>query len=277
MTEPRDACFRKLFGDVTAAEAPAFSLLPRYYDTLMKDVPYRMWVSYIVDLLRRLDSAFRFHRILELACGTGTVALEFARKGCQVVGVDIMEGMVEVAREKAQKMGLTKRARFYAQDIAELHLPDEPPFDLALCLFDSLNYITDPTKLAQVFVRTFAHVRSGGYFVFDLNSEFALREHLFDQDNLDEDEEQTTLYYFWRSEYDPQKRLCRVDMWFAAKEERGDWRRFREVHWQRAYTMEEVHQMATAAGWQWVKVLDAYSYQPPHPESERWYFVLRRP
>jgi SAM-dependent methyltransferase len=266
-----------LFGDVTVAEAPEFSLLPRYYDTLMQDVPYRMWVSYIVDLLRRLDSAFRFRRVLELACGTGTVALEFARKGCQVVGVDLMEGMVEVAREKARKMGLTRRARFYVQDIAKLHLPDEPPFDLALCLFDSLNYITDPTKLSRVFLRTFAHVRSGGYFVFDLNSEFALREHLFDQDNLDEDEEQTTLYYFWRSEYDPQKRLCRVDMWFAAKEARGDWRRFREVHWQRAYTIEEVRQMATAAGWRWVKVLDAYSYQPPHPESERWYFVLRRP
>jgi SAM-dependent methyltransferase len=266
-----------LFGDVTVAEAPEFSLLPRYYDTLMGDVPYRMWVSYIVDLLRRLDSAFRFRRVLELACGTGTVALEFARKGCQVVGVDLMEGMVEVAREKARKMGLTRRARFYVQDIAKLHLPDEPPFDLALCLFDSLNYITDPTKLSRVFLRTFAHVRAGGYFVFDLNSEFALREHLFDQDNLDEDEEQTTLYYFWRSEYDPQKRLCRVDMWFAAKEALGDWRRFREVHWQRAYTIEEVRQMATAAGWQWVKVLDAYSYQPPHPESERWYFVLRRP
>ncbi|MDT7898524.1 MAG: class I SAM-dependent methyltransferase [Armatimonadota bacterium] len=272
-----DARFRKLFGDEAVAEAPEFSLLPRYYDTLMQDVPYRMWVNYIVDLLRRLDSAFRFHRILELACGTGTVALEFARKGCQVVGVDLMEGMVEVAREKARKMGLTRRARFYAQDIAKLHLPDEPPFDLALCLFDSLNYITDPTKLSRVFLRTFAHVRAGGYFVFDLNSEFALREHLFDQDNLDEDEEQTTLYYFWRSEYDPQKRLCRVDMWFAAKEAQGDWRRFREVHWQRAYTIEEVRQMATAAGWRWVKVLDAYSYQPPHPESERWYFVLRRP
>jgi SAM-dependent methyltransferase len=272
-----DARFRKLFGDGAVAEAPEFSLLPRYYDTLMQDVPYRMWVSYIVDLLRRLDSAFRFRRVLELACGTGTVALEFARKGCQVVGVDLMEGMVEVAREKARKMGLTRRARFYVQDIAKLHLPDEPPFDLALCLFDSLNYITDPTKLSRVFLRTFAHVRAGGYFVFDLNSEFALREHLFDQDNLDEDEEQTTLYYFWRSEYDPQKRLCRVDMWFAAKEARGDWRRFREVHWQRAYTIEEVRQMATAAGWRWVKVLDAYSYQPPHPESERWYFVLRRP
>jgi len=177
VAEPKDARFRKFFGDEPLAEAPEFSLLPRYYDTLMGDVPYRMWVNYIVDLLRRLDSTFRFRRVLELACGTGTVALEFARKGCYIVGVDLMEGMVEVALEKAQKMGLTKRARFYAQDIAELHLPDEPPFDLALCLFDSLNYITDPTKLAQVFVRTFAHVRAGGYFVFDLNSEFALRAH----------------------------------------------------------------------------------------------------
>ncbi|GBD00153.1 Magnesium-protoporphyrin O-methyltransferase [bacterium HR17] len=268
--------FRKLFGDMPVTEAPEFTLLPCCYDTLMRDVPYRMWVSYIADVLRRLDAGFRYRRVLELACGTGTIALEFARRGCQVVGVDISEGMVKIARKKAQHMGLTKRTHFVAQDITQLTLPDEPPFDLALCLFDSLNYITEPARLAQVFARTFTHVRPHGYFVFDLNSEFALREHLFDQDNLDEAEAETPLYYFWRSHYDPQTRLCRVDMWFAVRDARGDWQRFKEVHWQRAYTIDEIRQMAENAGWQCVKVLDAYTYQPPHPKSERWYFVLRK-
>ncbi len=105
MAEPKDARFRKLFGDEPLAEAPEFSLLPRYYDTLMRDVPYRMWVNYIVDLLWRLDSTFRFRRVLELACGTGMVALEFARKGCHIVGVDIVEGMVAVARRKPLRWG----------------------------------------------------------------------------------------------------------------------------------------------------------------------------
>ncbi len=269
--------FRKLFGDAEVQTAEEFSLIPRYYDVLMQDVPYRMWVRYIIDLLRRLDAAFTFQRVLELACGTGTVALEFAQRGCEVVGVDISEGMVTVAREKAQKMGLAKVARFYVQDIATLDLSDEVPFDLAVCLFDSLNYIVEPERLAQVFIRTLPHLRPGGYFVFDLNSEYALRENLFDQDNLSEDEETTRLYYYWRSQYDETQRVCRVDMWFAVKDERGEWLRFREIHWQRAYTIEEIRQMAEAAGWKWVKVFDAYSYRPPHEESERWYFVLQRP
>jgi len=272
----RNERFRKLFGDDVPI-TDEFTLLPRYYDTLMQDVPYRMWVRYITDLLHRLNAIFSFQRILELACGTGTVALEFAQRGCEVVGVDISEGMVKVAREKAKQMGLTRHARFYVQDIADLNLPEEPPFDLAICVFDSLNYITEPKRLARVFVRTFPHLRSGGYFVFDLNSEYALRERLFDQDNLSDDEETTPLYYFWRSHYDEGRRLCRVDMWFAVKDKRGEWKRFREVHWQRAYSIEEIRKMAEAAGWQWVKVLDAYTYRPPHVESERWYFVLRRP
>lgn len=271
-----DLKFRKLFGDELPT-AEEFTLLPRYYDDLMRDVPYKMWVRYIYDLLRRLDNTFTFNRVLELACGTGTVAFEFAQRGCEVVGVDISPGMVQVALEKGRKLGLSKQVRFYVQDIAELDLPNEPPFDLAVCLFDSLNYITDPNRLAQVFACTILHLRPGGYFVFDLNSEYALRENLFDQDNLGADENKTPIYYFWRSHCDESKRLCRVDMWFAVKDERGDWLRFKEVHWQRAYSIDEIRRMAESAGWEWVKVLDAYTYRPPHEESERWYFVLRKP
>ncbi|MCX7642257.1 MAG: class I SAM-dependent methyltransferase [Armatimonadetes bacterium] len=271
-----DVKFRKMFSD----EVPTvdeFTLLPRYYDALMRDVPYRMWVRYITDLLQRLDTSFTFTRVLELACGTGTVALEFAKRGCEVVGVDASSGMVQVAKEKAAKLGLNRKVRFYVQDISELELPNETPFDLAICLFDSLNYITDPNRLSRVFVRTIPLLRSGGYFVFDLNSEYALRECLFDQDNLDADEDKTPIYYFWRSQYFENQRLCRVDMWFAVRNERGDWLKFREVHWQRAYSIEEIKGMAEGAGWEWVKVFDAYTYRPPHEESERWYFVLRKP
>lgn len=271
-----DLKFRKLFGDELPS-AEKFTLLPRYYDDLMRDVPYKMWVRYIQDLLRKLDNTFAFNRVIELACGTGTVAFEFAQRGCEVVGVDISPGMVQVALEKGRKLGLSEQVRFYVQDITELDLPNEPPFDLAICLFDSLNYITDPNRLAQVFARTILHLRPGGYFVFDLNSEYALRENLFDQDNLEADENKTPVYYFWRSHYDESKRLCRVDMWFAVKDERGDWLRFKEVHWQRAYSIDEIRRMAESAGWEWVKVLDAYTYRPPHEESERWYFVLRKP
>ncbi len=270
-----DLKFRKMFGEEVPT-ADEFTLLPRHYDDLMRDVPYKMWVRYIVDLLRRLDASFTFTRVLELACGTGTVALEFAKMGCEVVGVDISPGMVEVAREKATRLGVRQRARFYVQDISELNLPNEAPFDLSVCLFDSLNYITDPDRLAKVFVRTILLLRPGGYFVFDLNSECALRENLFDQDNLDADEEKTPIYYFWSSKYFEDQRLCRVDMWFAVKDERGDWVRFREVHWQRAYSIDEIKKMVEAAGWEWVKVFDAYTYRPPHDESERWYFVLRK-
>lgn len=266
--------FQKLFGDETIPEAEEFTLLPRYYDVLMRDVPYRMWVRYIRELLRRLDAGFHFRHVLELACGTGTVALEFARQGSVVVGVDISEGMVRVAQSKARQMGLAHRARFYAQDIAALTLPNEMLFDLAVCLFDSLNYITDPKKLAKVFAVTFRHLRPGGYFIFDLNTEYALTAHLFDQDNLDEDD--APIYYFWKSHYDPEKRLCRVDMWFAVRDRQGKWFRFKEVHWQRAYQIGEIRAMAEEAGWRWVKVLDAYSFHPPDPESERWYFVLKK-
>lgn len=59
----RNERFRKLFGDDVPI-TDEFTLLPRYYDTLMQDVPYRMWVRYITDLLHRLNAIFSFQRIL---------------------------------------------------------------------------------------------------------------------------------------------------------------------------------------------------------------------
>ena len=56
-------------------------------------------------------------------------------------------------------------------------------FDLCVSLFDSLNYITDPARLRRPW-RVAAHLTRNGLFIFDLNTEYALVNQFFDQDNL---------------------------------------------------------------------------------------------
>ncbi|HID07771.1 MAG TPA: class I SAM-dependent methyltransferase, partial [Armatimonadetes bacterium] len=93
----------------------AFTALAPYYDELMAEVPYSSWVDYILEILRRLK--YRFRTVLDLACGTGNVAYEFARRGYSATGVDKSAAMIKEAKRKAQ-LHPDLKLRFYCQDIS---------------------------------------------------------------------------------------------------------------------------------------------------------------
>src|SRR5437868_13018046 len=173
-------------------ESPSFTAVAPHYDRLMRDVPYRMWVRYLKQLLEVHE--FEPKRVLDLACGTGTVTEMLARSGYDVVGVDLSQGMIEEARRKAIRSELP--LEYHVQDAAEMELPGKP-FDLCVSFFDSVNYITEPKALQSAFHKVSAHLVPGGLFIFDINSAFALENGFFDQENTSTDD---VLRYVWRSE-----------------------------------------------------------------------------
>src|SRR5438067_1101209 len=213
-------------------EPPSFTAVPRHYDHLMRDVPYRAWIRYLHQLLEAHH--LQPGRILDVACGTGTVVELLARQGYDAVGIDISAGMVEEAKRKAAAEMLS--VQYFIQDAADMDVPGEP-FDLCISLFDSLNYIIEPPALKSAIHRVFHHLRPGGLFIFDVNSAFALENGFFDQENTDS---QDRLRYVWKSEYDPSSRLCSVHMRFFLRNYRGVDEEFREVHVQFAYTEDEL-------------------------------------
>jgi len=252
---------------VPMSEQSAFRQLAPLYDTLMHEVPYEEWARYLERLLQERQAQPK--RALDLACGTGNVAEHLHAMGMEVVGVDVSPAMIEEARRKAAERQLP--IRYYVQDAAALELP-EAPFDLCVSLFDSLNYITEPERLAKAFQRVAAHLVGGGLFIFDLNTEYALANRFFDQNNLGSDE---PLLYDWRSTYFPEKRLCRVDMHFTWRAPDGSQRVFDEVHWQYAYREQEVRAFLTQAGFDQIAVYHAYTLRPPAPYSDRLFYVAR--
>ncbi|CEK19989.1 class I SAM-dependent DNA methyltransferase [Chthonomonas calidirosea] len=251
------------------SEQSAFQPLAPLYDTLMQGVPYEEWARYLQRLLQERQAHPK--RALDLACGTGNVAEQLHAMGMEVVGVDISPAMIEEAKRKAAQRQLP--IRYYVQDAAELDLP-EAPFELCVSLFDSLNYIIEPKRLAQAFQRVANHLAAGGLFIFDLNTEYALENRFFDQNNLGSDE---PLLYDWRSTYFPEKRLCRVDMHFIWRAPDGSQKVFEEVHWQYAYREQEVRAFLTQAGFDQIAVYHAYTLRPPAPYSDRLFYVARRP
>lgn len=239
-----------------------FNEIASYYDSLMAGVPYKLWVDYLEGILRRLD--YHPNTVLDVACGTGNVSEILAERGYQVVGIDISQPMIEAAKRKRSNV------EYHAQDVAELNLGRQ--FDLAISLFDSLNYVIDPDQLRRGMTRVAEHLVTGGLFIFDVNTIYALSNHFFDQANLSPNREPR---YVWRSEYDHSTRICRVDMTFEVTEN-GAKRQFKEVHYQRGHTLEELAQWLMEAGFEVVETFHAYRFRKPNRRSDRVFFVARK-
>jgi cyclopropane fatty-acyl-phospholipid synthase-like methyltransferase len=68
--------------------------------------------------------------VLDVGCGTGRHAVELARRGCRVTGLDLSAGMLEQARQKARAAGVEVRWRH--EDATAFVV--EEPFDGVICL-----------------------------------------------------------------------------------------------------------------------------------------------
>ena len=93
-----------------------FDAYSRFYDLLYADKDYAGEATYLAAHLRRRAPGAR--RILELGCGTGGHAIELARLGYQVHGIDLSDSMLAQAqaRRAALPADLAARLRFSAGD-----------------------------------------------------------------------------------------------------------------------------------------------------------------
>jgi ubiquinone/menaquinone biosynthesis C-methylase UbiE len=237
----------------------SFGPVAPYYDELMSEVPYDMWVGYYQLLLTQIGAKPR--TLLDVCCGTGNVAELLADEGCEVTGFDVSRAMIVQARKKAKEHG--RPIQYHVADAAKLKLGRT--FDAAYSFFDSLNYITDLGKLRAAVQRVSDHLGAGGTFVFDVNTEYAFEHKLFDQQDM---RRKTRLKYKWRGTYSKATRLIKVRMqfWFEDNE-------FTETHVQRAHSDEELRELLEGAGFEVAHVYESYTLDRPRATSDRLHYV----
>ena len=241
--------------------AASFTAIADIYDQVMSSVPYDDWVEYVQLLCRHWRGDLR--RVLDLACGTGTVGLALAELGAEVVGVDLARGMLAQARRKDQ----TGRCCWVQADMGHLGLAPES-IDVAICLFDSLNYLLTPELLQGAMDGVRRCLPREGLFIFDVNTEYALEQDFFTQEDLGDDAE---VRLSWRSRYDRGARIATVEMDFYL--DGGE--TLTETHRQRAWTAREMRDSIAAAGLKSLAVYDAYTFNLPKRESDRVFYVCR--
>jgi SAM-dependent methyltransferase len=245
-----------------------FEDLAPYYDELMDVVPYEFWAEYVVTLFNFVGC--HPQTLLDCACGTGNLSYELAKLGFQVTGIDLSQPMILEALKKAALIQAAFPTQFFQGDLTSFNL--ERTFDAATCLYDSLNYILWINDLQKAFCCVRKHLKPGGIFIFDMNSEWAFEANLFTQRSTNP---KKSLHYEWRSRFDQESRVCTVSMNFKKKSDSEGEVIFRETHQERAYSIQEVQSLIDVTGWQLLHVFDAYTLNRPHRRSERWFFVVK--
>lgn len=119
-------------------------------------------VSFLVDLLSIKPGA----SILDIGCGTGRHAIEFAKRGFDVVGVDLSEGMLAVATQKAAEANVSPE--FFQANAVDFRT--ERRFDAVLCLCEGGLNLVDPGSEPirhdlGILTTAFQHLKPGGRFV----------------------------------------------------------------------------------------------------------------
>lgn len=238
------------------------------YDRLMMaDFNYEKWADYLENLFGEYQKDVSL--VADLACGTGNITLPLARRGYEMIGLDSSPDMLELAQKKAQAENLD--ILFLNQNMTRMDLYGT--VDAFLCMIDGINYVLNPESLFRMFqLMKRCFLEPDGIFIFDISSEYKLRETIGNQTFNYSD---ASLFYSWENRYLEKLRISDMELTFFQRLKNGSYRRFSERHLQRAYRPDELSGMLKKAGFSKVDCFSELSFCAPKKEDQRIVFVAR--
>lgn len=244
-----------------------YELFSNVYDTLTENVNYAARADYIADLLA--EHGITGGILLDLACGTGTLSIEMAKKGFEVIGVDASADMLSAAMNNAYESD--ENVMFLCQTMQQLDLYGT--INAAICTLDSINHLTDPADVQLAFDKVSLFTEQDGIFIFDINTVYKHREILADNTfvyDLDE------VYCVWQNTLDADTDTVQIDLDIFEMLEDGAYTRTQESFCERAYPLDEIKAMLTKAGFETLKVYDELTKDEPKEDSERLFIIARK-
>ena len=140
----------------------AYSDFASVYDTFMDETPYDEWADFLHGLLN--EDGIAEGLVLDLGCGTGSLTRLMAEKGYDMIGVDYSPQMLQIAMSKEEDSSIL----YLLQDMREFELYGTVAAVVSVC--DSVNYITEPEDLCDVFKLVNNYLDPNGLFIFDFNT-----------------------------------------------------------------------------------------------------------
>lgn len=181
----------------------AYTSFAYVYDTFMDNVPYGEWARHIREKL--CEHGVTDGIVLDLGCGTGTMTERLAGYGYDMIGVDNSEEMLELAMEKKTESGYD--ILYLLQDMRGFELYGTVRAVVSVC--DSVNYITEPDELEEVFRLVNNYLDPKGIFLFDFNTVHKYRDVIGDSTIA---EDRGVCSFIWDNRYYEKEQINEYDL-----------------------------------------------------------------
>lgn len=245
----------------------SYEALAAVYDRLGERVEY----AAIADFYQRCFERYSIKPslVLDLGCGTGSMTLELAARGYDMIGVDASAEMLTRAHERMYKSGVTG-VLFLQQDMRAFELYGT--VGAVVSTLDCVNYLADDGDLDRCFSLVHNYLDPDGVFLFDVNTPYKFRTVYGDNAYVLEDD---TSLCAWQNEYDAQSGLCRFYLSIFSECADGRYVRADEEHVERCYTKEELTDALTRAGFAEIAFFGDTDGNAPTEVCQRYYVAAR--
>lgn len=239
-----------------------------YYDLLTQNVDYDKRADYFLGLLREFSPDVSL--VLDLACGTGSLTIELAKRGMDMIGTDESVAMLGVAMNKAVES--QQRILFLNQSMQELDLYGT--VDGVVCTLDSLNHLPDEENLEKVFSRLALFCAPGGVLIFDVNTSYKHRILLANEAYVYETDE---VYCVWQNQYLGDKDdTVEISLDFFSPTGNGGYSRRKEFFQERIFSFPVLDHYLQKTNFTIEAVYDELTHDEPKEDSQRLIYVVRR-
>lgn len=243
----------------------SYQTFAQVYDAIMDDSLYERWGRFVNQNLQNNGQ-----KLLELACGTGALAVTLKKLGYNVTGLDLSPNMLSLANERAIFAGV--QLPLIEGDM--LDLSDVGEFEAVTCFSDSICYMPDEEAVSTVFKEVSNILTPTGIFLFDVHSTYQVDEIFPGYMYNDQSEE---ISFLWKSYPGENKHSIEHDLtFFVYNEDIDSYERFDETHKERTYPLETYYDMLKKAGFSSVKVYADFGSSEVEKESIRWFFACTK-
>ena len=248
-----------------------YRALAGVYNLLNREIDYAAWADFLEECFARFLPS-RPELVLDLACGTGSMTLELARRGYDMIGVDGSSDMLSQAYAAKPE---NSNILFLEQDMRSFELYGT--VGAVVCCLDSLNYLLRDGDLTACFRTVHNYLDPDGLFLFDMNTPYKFRHIYGNNAYVLEDEQSggTDVFCAWQNFYDDQSRICDFDLSIFEEQADGRYLRSDEHQQERCYDLAEIRKALTDSGMELLGIYADQKFTPPTESTERWYFASR--
>ena len=241
-----------------------YRALAGVYDLLNREIRYSGWADFFEACFSRWLPQ-KPELILDLACGTGRMTHELARRGYDMIGVDGSADMLSVAyATKPEGSGTL----FLEQDMRSFELYGT--VGAVTCCLDSLNYLLADGELLTCFKTVHNYLDPGGLFLFDMNTPYKHQKVLGDNAFTFEEEDASCV---WRNHYNAADRRVEITV-DIDYHETGE--HFHEEFCEYTYDLDTIRAALEKHGFALESVCDGETFGPLTEESQRYFFCATK-